>query len=109
MNKETIEICRSYSRKVNLGNFENIDFFCSAKQEVPEQDFKKASQKLTKLCEQEVEFDIQAYYTAKEEAKRKAVAEKLLGKQVDPTKQWSEKQQEIYEQDSEQDDKKLRE
>jgi hypothetical protein len=35
---KTLEITRSYSRKVNLGNYESEDYFCSRKAEVTEND-----------------------------------------------------------------------
>jgi len=35
---KVVEIARSYTRKVNLGNYESEDFFCSRKAEVTEDD-----------------------------------------------------------------------
>ena len=36
-----IEVARSFSYKLNLGDYENADFFCSAKTEVDEKDYDK--------------------------------------------------------------------
>jgi len=51
-----IEVCRSYSQKVShpKNRYENSDFFCSAKIEVPEKQIKKASEKLDKFVQDEV-------------------------------------------------------
>jgi hypothetical protein len=57
MEKKPIEIARSFSTKVNLGNYENVDIFCSAKTEADKKDFVKVSQELYDLCRSEVEKD----------------------------------------------------
>ena len=49
-----VEIARSFSRKINLGNYETADFFCSEKAEVPEKDAEKTSEALYSFCESEV-------------------------------------------------------
>lgn len=41
-NLNIVEITRSYSRKLDLGNYESADFFCSQKAEVTEDDDLKA-------------------------------------------------------------------
>ena len=42
----TIEITRSFSRKLNIGNYQSEDFFCSAKREVPVAGFEETSAEL---------------------------------------------------------------
>ena len=62
MTKEkTIEIARSFSRKVNLGHFQNADFFCSAKAEVSEKDAVKIAEELDKFVQDEVMKSVNTY------------------------------------------------
>jgi hypothetical protein len=56
-----IEIARSYSRKVNLGNYETCDFFCSMKAEVPEADAETAGWEMARRCVEIVKHDIAEY------------------------------------------------
>jgi hypothetical protein len=65
--KETlIEVCRSFSQKV--GNpkkqYENVDFFCSAKREIPLKEAEKTSKELSELVKGEVEGSVKAYKDA---------------------------------------------
>ncbi len=78
--EKTIEVCRSFSQKVNLGNYETCDFFCSAKAEVAEKDFETTSAELFERCYNEVMGSI-LEFKAKQDTK--------------DTKQWEDKQQEI--------------
>lgn len=60
---KTIEVTRSFSRKVNLGNYESQDFFCSRKAEVTEDDDIQAiSNYLAYECKIDVETAIQNNY-----------------------------------------------
>jgi hypothetical protein len=54
MPKTKIEIARSYSQKVNLGNYTTADFFMSAKSEVDESEAEEKSKELYDLCRREV-------------------------------------------------------
>ena len=56
-----VEVARSFSRKINLGNYETADFFCSQKAEATEKDAKKVSKKLAKFCEEEVMKSVGEY------------------------------------------------
>ncbi|GAG08916.1 unnamed protein product [marine sediment metagenome] len=57
---ETIEITRSYTRKINLGNYESEDFFCSRKAEiVREEDLQAVSNYLAYQCKIDVEMQMQ--------------------------------------------------
>ena len=64
-NKEPklIEIARSFSRKISNPNnkYENMDYFCSAKKEIPESQAEKVSEELFKFCEEEVMKSVGEY------------------------------------------------
>ena len=49
-----VEIARSFSLKVNLGNYESADFFCSEKSEVDAEDQEQASAALYAFCKRQV-------------------------------------------------------
>ncbi|KKL48014.1 hypothetical protein LCGC14_2329790 [marine sediment metagenome] len=49
-----IEISRSFSRKLQVKQYEPAEFFCSAKQECDEKDVVDVSAKLDKICQDEV-------------------------------------------------------
>lgn len=55
--KPTIIVNRSFQKTIQVKQFEPIKLMCSATQEVAEEDFVKTSEKLQRLCEQEVEKD----------------------------------------------------
>jgi hypothetical protein len=58
-NLKVVEITRSYSRKVNLGNYQSEDYFCSQKAEVVEgDDIHAVSAWLAYQCKVEVESSI---------------------------------------------------
>jgi hypothetical protein len=50
MPEKLVEVCRSYSRKINIGNFQSKDLFCSQKLEVPESEAEEASKKAIHFC-----------------------------------------------------------
>jgi hypothetical protein len=56
-----VEIARSFSFKLNAGNYESRDFFCSQKAEVPENEAEKTSEKLYQFCKKEVMKSIADY------------------------------------------------
>ena len=49
-----IEIARSFSMKLNTGNYTSADFFCSAKKEVNQEEAEKTSETLYFFCRSEV-------------------------------------------------------
>jgi hypothetical protein len=49
-----IEICRSFSFKLNIGNYQSLDFFCSQKSECWESERTEKSQALYAFCKAEV-------------------------------------------------------
>jgi len=56
-----VEIARSFSFKLNAGNFESRDFFCSEKMEVPRSQAIKTSEKLYAFCQDEVMKSVHNY------------------------------------------------
>ena len=55
------EVVRSFSLKVNLGNYSMMDCFCSQKEEVPIEEAKEASERLYLFCKAEVESSVEKY------------------------------------------------
>lgn len=55
------EITRSFSFKLNVGNYESRDFFCSRKMEVPEEKAAEYSEELHRFCMDEVRRDVIAF------------------------------------------------
>lgn len=49
-----IEIARSFSFKLNCGNYESRDFFCSQKSECKPEDAERVSEALHAFCKQQV-------------------------------------------------------
>jgi len=94
--KEKIEVCRSYSQKVSnpKNKYENSDFFCSAKAEVLQEEFKEVSEDLYMRCRAEV---IKSITMFEEERIDKDKA----------NQEWSEKAQELYNENSKIDEIKV--
>lgn len=61
------EIARSFSFKLNVGNYESRDFFCSRKMEVPEEQAEAASEELHQFCMDQVRRDVAAYKKRQQE------------------------------------------
>jgi len=61
---KTTEVARSFSFKLNLGNFQMADFFCSQKAEAPEGKEEEVSEALYKFCKQEVAKSVREYKKA---------------------------------------------
>lgn len=58
-NLKVVEVTRSYSKKVNLGNYQSEDYFCSRKAEVAEgDDVEEISNWLAYQCKVDVESSI---------------------------------------------------
>jgi len=75
--QKLVEITRSFSYKLNLGNYEMADFFCSRKEEVPEEQAIEISEKIYEFCKKEVLKSAISYLKQK-------------------TEDWSEKKQADY-------------
>ena len=61
MNKQKTEVARSFSYKLNIGNYQTADFFCSQKAEVLEEEAEKKSEELYAFCRKEVLKSINSY------------------------------------------------
>ena len=59
--EKMVEITRSFAFKLNIGNYQSADFFCSEKVEVPEKDIIEKSEMLYKFCKEEVLKSIKEY------------------------------------------------
>ena len=64
-----VEVARSFSYKLNVGNFESRDFFCSQKAECPEKDVEKVSEALHDFCKKEVIRDVNKFLAEKDKPK----------------------------------------
>lgn len=51
---DRVEIARSFSFKLNLGNYQSADFFCSEKSECNAEDAEQASEALYNFCKKQV-------------------------------------------------------
>ena len=56
-----VEIARSFAYKLNIGNYQSADFFCSRKQEVPIQEDDEASEAMFQWCKGQVEMEVSRY------------------------------------------------
>lgn len=63
-----IEVARSFSYKLNLGNYESRDFFCSQKAECKPEEAEEVSERLHKFCRAQVERDMRQYVTERRAA-----------------------------------------
>ncbi len=61
-----IEVARSFSFKLNCGNYQTADFFCSAKQECPEDQAEALSARLYAFARKEVLKSIAEFKALKE-------------------------------------------
>ena len=59
--QKLVEITRSFTYKLNCGNYQMADFFCSQKAEVPEDEAEKISEQLYEFCKSEVIKSVNAY------------------------------------------------
>jgi len=59
--EKLVEIVRSFSYKLNLGNYQTADFFCSQKAECYENEVEEVSARLYEFCKNEVVKSVNAY------------------------------------------------
>ena len=85
MDKKNITIVRSYSQKVNIGNYQTLDFFMSASAEISESEVAGKSKELDELCRNEVRKSIEEYLN-----KPKVNREELMKKGEDFQKKYNE-------------------
>lgn len=57
---QEIKITRSFSAKVNLGNYENVDISCSAEAIVLKEEMDAASDELYSFCRDQVREEVDA-------------------------------------------------
>jgi hypothetical protein len=58
---ERVEICRSFAYKLNAGNYESRDFFCSQKSECAADDAMEVSAALYHFCRSQVLASVREY------------------------------------------------
>lgn len=63
---EKIEICRSFSHRINVGNYEHKDSFCSAKIECDISEVEEKSKMLDEIVQREVNKTLAGLIKAKE-------------------------------------------
>jgi hypothetical protein len=56
---QEIKITRSFSAKVNLGNYENVDISCSAEMVAPEEQMQAHSDFLSNFCRDQVRSEVE--------------------------------------------------
>lgn len=59
------EVTRSFSMKLNLGNYESADFFCSEKVECAPEDAEAASEAVYNFCRKQVMKSINEFQVEK--------------------------------------------
>lgn len=67
-----VEICRSFGYKLNVGNYESRDFFCSYKITAPVTQEREASQSAYEFCEEEVLTAVKQYRVKRAQQKGEA-------------------------------------
>ena len=67
--EKLVEIARSFSFKLNVGNYESRDFFCSQKAECEEKNAEAVSEKLYDFCRNEVMKSVATYHFENEPKK----------------------------------------
>ncbi len=66
-NQPLTEIARSFSYKLNVGNYESRDFFCSQKSECAWEDAEAVSKALHEFCRKQVLAAVAEYRAAMKE------------------------------------------
>lgn len=61
--QKLVEVARSYSYKLNVGNYESRDFFCSQKAECRLSEAEEVSERLFKFCRAQVMRAVEAEKT----------------------------------------------
>lgn len=83
---KTTEVTASFSMKLNLGNFENADIFCSQKVECLEKDADEVFEKVHEWCKNRVVRAIGRFKSqklaARELADEEAIKQELLKSEV---------------------------
>lgn len=69
-----VEVVRSFSYKLNAGNYESRDFFASEKAQCPVEDAERVSELLYEFCRQQVLKSVGEYMKAMGEQREKKQA-----------------------------------
>lgn len=71
--EKLVEIARSFAYKLNIGNYQSADFFCSQKIECPESEAEETSKRLYHFCKTMVEKDVNEYIEAHKPADQQVI------------------------------------
>ena len=71
MDSNIVEITRSFSYKLNAGNYESRDFFCSYKEQCAKEDAEAVSKAAYEFCKNEVGKSVKEWRAMMEAAKQK--------------------------------------
>jgi hypothetical protein len=71
-----VEIVRSFSYKLNCGNYESRDFFCSQKAECAAEDAAHVSEMLYQFCKSQVLASVREYLATTGVGRREAQQER---------------------------------
>ena len=93
--KKPIYITRSFSFKLNLGNYQMADFFCSQSSECFEKQAEKSSEALYEFCKKEVIKSVNKYKEEIVKQKEKEMAEKLALIKKEGKEKWEKKKSEL--------------
>lgn len=85
--EKKVEVVRSFSFKLNCGNYQTADFFCSQKAEVPEEEAEETSKQLHQFCKAEVMKSVNKYITEKREEQKK-MKERKVPKWLEKVPYW---------------------
>lgn len=66
-----VEIVRSFSFKLNVGNYESRDFFCSQKAQCAMEESERVSEELHQFCQRQVQKAVAKYQAALENQAKK--------------------------------------
>ncbi len=66
-----VEVARSFSYKMNVGNYESRDFFCSQKSECMESEAEDVSERLYIFCRTQVLRAVAEYQRMREDQQHK--------------------------------------
>ena len=97
-NKDLVEIARSFAYKLNCGNYESRDFFCSQKAEVPLEEAEETSKQLYHFCKTEVMKNVGEYIKQNQPESEKVInldeTYKGYNNQPKITSKWKDKKEE---------------
>lgn len=81
-----MEIVKSLTVKVNLGDYQNASYFCSIKDECEEDDLEAVGEKLRDYCKKQILSDMNAtkkFWAEKLKGKERSNVDKILDEEVE--------------------------